>query len=492
MTGSDGSLCSTEVRGAALALLVALAFPAVGQWTALEAPNATGDPGWWEEPIDASACGAGWIAIWDVYDSTGARRPWVWHIEGNTNTWIPIIGDNEGAAAGVAVCGDGAVWAATRFATSDSLGLSAPGVIGGWAGCSMPESEWGFLSAYSEFRGVAADGNRVAVVGMSLDPCCVHRELPVLAVMDVGGALEETFSGGMVAVDVAGPVLVDTLGATGPLPQCSENINGTRHDDVGFFQSVAFDGEALVAGGAYANPLHYEVMVVRFNSNGTLDGAFGDQGMVRLNLDPGNNTWVESLAVLPNGNIQCLVRAHNSGDLESAFHLLTLDGQGQILNLTSSDGSIGLEAHGMEWGGGAWTAWGADENGAVVGRWSDAGDVESQTLPSASGWLSARGAWNGETLAAFGRSEPTPGNPIAHMATWQLAPFQAITPYSPSRTGCSGISPQPCPSGTIPILPFSAAMWYDFSGRRLNGAPTQPGWHLVRSPSGTTCPVIFQ
>lgn len=460
--------------------LLGLSGPAAAQWVAADAVDFTGDPGWWEEPIEAAACGAGWAAVWDVYDSAGVRRAWVWEVAEGVNAWAPLLGGEPGAAAGIDVWGDGAVIATTRYAVSDSTGATAIGQVQGWGGCALPEQELGFLSTYNVLHGVRASGNQVAVVGMSLDPCCVHRELPVLAVLNAEGAVVRK-----VAVDVAGPALVDTLTASGPLPQQARPFGGDRHDDGGVFYAVDWDGEAVVAAGAYANALHYEVMVVRFTAEGALDAAFGEGGMVRLDVDPGNNTWVESVAVGADGRVQCLVRAHDAGDLEAAFHVLTLDAAGAVVGWASSSGAEGLEAKGMAWGAGAWTAWGADAEGALVGRWEEGGEVVGQTLPEAASWQAARGAWNGEAMAVFGRVE----GPVARVRIWH-ADSEAAVNRPPARSQCGGIHPQPCPAGTLPTVPFPASAWYDLSGRPT--APTAPGWYVVRSPDGTTCPVIFQ
>lgn len=467
------------MRAIAWALLW-LSGPAAAQWVAADAPDLTGNPGWWEEPIEAAACGAGWAAVWDVYDSAGVRRPWVWEVAEGVNAWSPLLGGEPGAAAGIDHWGAGAVIATTRYTLSDSSGAGALGQVQGWGGCAMPVQELGFLSTYNVLHGLRTSGDAVAVVGMSLDPCCIHRELPVLAVLNAEGEVVRK-----VAVDVAGPTLVDTLTASGPLPQHARPVGENRHDDGGVFYAVDWDGEVLVAAGAYANALHYEVMVVRFTVEGALDAAFGEDGMVRLNVDPGNNTWVESLAVGADGRVHCLVRAHDAGDLEAAFHVLTLDATGAVVGWASSSGSEGLEAKGAAWGAGAWTAWGADSEGALVGRWEEGGDVMDQTLPQAATWQAARGAWNGESMAVFGRVE----GPEARVRVWTVDPESAV-PRPPARPNCSGIHPQPCPVGTLPTLPFPATAWYDLSGRPTT--PAAPGWYVVRSPTGTTCPVIFQ
>ncbi len=454
--------------------------PLLGQWTVVDAPDLTGDPGWWEDPVEAAACGAGWAAVWDVYDSAGVRRPWVWEVAAGVDAWTPLNDGAAGAAAGIDPWGDGAVVATTRFDANDSSGVSAFGVVQGWAGCPVPMVELSFLSAYNELHGLEVLGDRVAVVGMGLDPCCIHRELPVLAVLNAEGEVVRK-----VAVDVAGPTLVDTLSASGAPPVQLRPAAGERHEDGGVFHDVAWDGEALVAAGAYANALHYEAMVVRFTAEGALDGAFGQGGMVRLNADPGNNTWVESVTVLPDGRVQCLVRAHDAGELEAAFHVLTLDAAGDLQGWASSSGSPGLAAKGMAWGADAWTAWGADAEGAVVGRWQAGGEVVGQTLPGAADWEAARGTWNGEAMAVFGRV----AGPLARVRIWHADSATAVAGPT-ARSTCGGIHPNPCPVGTLPALPFTPATWYDLSGRPT--APTAPGWYVVRSTDGTPCPVIFQ
>lgn len=471
---------------------LALPFPVFGQWAVLDAPDLTADPGWWEDPVEAVAMTEGWASVWNIYDSTGTSHPWAWRVDGGEGNWHPLLTSVEGTAAGLVAFGNGYVTASTSFSSSDSTGVEAIGYVQGWSGAPLLEEglELSFLSSYSELHGIGSDGNRIAVVGMGLDPCCVHRELPVVALFEANGAFVSEFGGGKIAVDIGIPMIVDTLNIHSPN---SENAfsDGMRHNEGGTFHAVAFDGNDLVLGGAYANAMHLEVMLVRMTMNGQLVANFGDGGWVHWNIDPGNNTWVESLVVLPNGNIQCLVGAHLTGDLEPAFHVLTLDAMGQPLDLVSSPGSLASDPKGMDWGDGAWTAWGASASEAVVGRWNAGGEVTSQNLPGASAWQAARGAWNGSAMAVFGRATTAQGAPVARMRVWQTQPPATITPQL-REYRCSAIHPNPCPVGTIPSIPFSAGTWYDCIGRACRAAPTAPGSFVFRSDTGQTCPVIFQ
>lgn len=468
------------MRGIAVFLLGA-ALPAAGQWVVAEEPDLTSDAGWWEEPVEAAACGAGWAAVWDVYDWEGVRRPWVW---GSELGWEEVLGGQEGAAAGVVSHGDGVVVAATALTSSDSLGVQATGVVRGWGGSNFPQVPLAFLSGYNELNGLATTDNRIAAVGMSLDPCCVHQEVPVVALLDGEGNFVEAFGGGKIAVDVVGPVVIDTLGL-------KPDAGGNRHDQGGVLHAAAFDGEALVVGGAYSNALYYEAMVMRFLPDGTLDAGFGEGGLVHWDLDPGNNTWVESLAVLPDGRVLCLIRAHEAGDWEPVFHVLTLDATGAPVGVESSAGTATWGPHGVAWGAEAWTAWGASEAGALVGRWETDGPVLGQILPGAEGWQAARGAWNGEAMAVFGRAEDAWGEPVARMRVWHPDAANALPATRTPHPDCASIHPNPAPAGTLPSLPFVPSAWHTLHGLSLS-APTRPGLHFVRTPNGTTCPVIFE
>jgi hypothetical protein len=255
--------------------------------------------------------------------------------------------------------------------------------------------------------------------------------------------------------------------------------------------AAAFDGEALVVGGAYSNALYYEAMVMRFLPDGTLDAGFGEGGLVHWDLDPGNNTWVESLAVLPDGRVLCLIRAHEAGDWEPVFHVLTLDATGAPVGVESSAGTATWGPHGVAWGAEAWTAWGASEAGALVGRWETDGPVLGQILPGAEGWQAARGAWNGEAMAVFGRAEDAWGEPVARMRVWHPDAANALPATRTPHPDCASIHPNPAPAGTLPSLPFVPSAWHTLHGLSLS-APTRPGLHFVRTPNGTTCPVIFE
>ena len=64
--------------------------------------------------------------------------------------------------------------------------------------------------------------------------------------------------------------------------------------------TVQADGKALIAGGQYISPGFSKGMIARFNTNGTLDSAFGSRGILATDLP--FNAW-QAIALQPDGKI---------------------------------------------------------------------------------------------------------------------------------------------------------------------------------------------
>ncbi|MCA1624575.1 MAG: FG-GAP-like repeat-containing protein [Acidobacteria bacterium] len=63
---------------------------------------------------------------------------------------------------------------------------------------------------------------------------------------------------------------------------------------------VQTDGKLLVAGFRFASPI--DSVVLRYNPNGTLDNSFGANGIVQTNID-NQSTYVRGMALQPDGKI---------------------------------------------------------------------------------------------------------------------------------------------------------------------------------------------
>lgn len=105
-------------------------------------------------------------------------------------------------------------------------------------------------------------------------------------------------------------------------------------DDYGRAVAIQSDGKILVAGYAWDGPRKYELAVVRYNTNGTLDTSFSGDGKVMTSVGFGDDVG-RSVVMQPDGKILvggyavdtvvtaendfALVRYHADGTLDTTF-----------------------------------------------------------------------------------------------------------------------------------------------------------------------------
>lgn len=157
---------------------------------------------------------------------------------------------------------------------------------------------------------VQADG-KIVVLGETRDPA--GSNLPDLAVIryNSNGSLDSTFgSGGKVITDVSGNDATDRAASL----------------------VIQTDGKILVGGSTRNSSNNYDFALVRYNSDGSLDRTFGIEGKVITQVGTGNDV-VGSLVVQPDGKIVvggetdtpgasrdfALVRYNSDGTLDGAF-----------------------------------------------------------------------------------------------------------------------------------------------------------------------------
>tara|TARA_B110000503_G_scaffold102604_1_gene153244 strand:+ start:4215 stop:5810 length:1596 start_codon:yes stop_codon:yes gene_type:complete len=184
-------------------------------------------------------------------------------------------------------------------------------------------------SPFQELHGLDKSDGTWLASGMVLDPCCFHREMPTLALLDSAGQWVESFgTNGRVVVDVGAAEIVDTLGLRPAF---------NRHEIGGFYAATAATEGGWIAAGAYSNAAHYEVLVSKHDVNGSLDPSFGEMGIVHLNLNPGVNHWAQDLRIENDGIISLNVVSHGGGDLPTGWHGLTLDATGTPLQWETAE-----------------------------------------------------------------------------------------------------------------------------------------------------------
>ena len=74
------------------------------------------------------------------------------------------------------------------------------------------------------------------------------------------------------------------------------------------------DGKAVVTGTGFVGASSYDVVVARFNANGTLDSSFSGDGVLTLDLSGGAADTGQSVIVQPDGKIVVSVQPGNSAN----------------------------------------------------------------------------------------------------------------------------------------------------------------------------------
>ena len=110
------------------------------------------------------------------------------------------------------------------------------------------------------------------------------------------------------------------------------------------------DGKILLAGTSWADGTGYNILLVRYNSNGTLDTTFNSTGFVTRNINGESYDYAGDMAVLPDGKIVVvgssnpgyavgdilIMRFNADGTLDTTF-----DGDGILVMTTTAGGAAG-------------------------------------------------------------------------------------------------------------------------------------------------------
>jgi uncharacterized delta-60 repeat protein len=95
------------------------------------------------------------------------------------------------------------------------------------------------------------------------------------------------------------------------------------------------DGKILITGD-FNNGPHSNVAVVRYNADGSLDPSFGSGGIATASSGSNNNDWASAIALQPNGKIVVAGYSMLGVGLDRDFHLFQFNSDGSL------DDSFGL------------------------------------------------------------------------------------------------------------------------------------------------------
>jgi uncharacterized delta-60 repeat protein len=92
--------------------------------------------------------------------------------------------------------------------------------------------------------------------------------------------------------------------------------------DYGSAVAIQPDGKIVVAGGSYTSPRPYDVLVLRYNADGSPDNDFGTNGVVTY--DGGSRDWGWGMALQSDGKIVVAGHTNTVGSGRRDFDLLVL------------------------------------------------------------------------------------------------------------------------------------------------------------------------
>ncbi len=200
-------------------------------------------------------------------------------------------------------------------------------------GCNVAAGEVGrgFIAALAEATGadVAASTNPTGAAALGGDWVLERATGSIEATGLHGGDLPGLLSANTAPTFVVGDGMVTT------------NFSG---NDIGRSVTVQADGKILIAGSTYPSSYNYDIALVRYNTNGSLDTSFDGDGKVTtyFSSSPYNPDFGNSLTVQADGKI--LVAGTTTfniyGDISYVFALARYNTDGSLDTSFDGDGKV--------------------------------------------------------------------------------------------------------------------------------------------------------
>jgi uncharacterized delta-60 repeat protein len=244
----------------------------------LFAQDGTLDPGF----------GTGGIVTTFINNATGAGS-------------VVIQPDGKIVVAGYCHNGSYDVFAVVRYNINGSLDNSfGPDLTG------IVKTSIGPANAYASSVTIQSNGN-IVVAGHALGYAGTNEDIAVVRYTNTG-TLDNTFGTGGIVMTAVGPV-----------------------DDIANCVAIQSDGKIIVAGSAQMSAEHnsYDFAVVRYNSDGTLDGGFGTGGKVTTAIGL-NNEVANSVAIQSDGQIVVVGTVQNASSTSNDMAIVRYNSDGTL------------------------------------------------------------------------------------------------------------------------------------------------------------------
>jgi len=115
-------------------------------------------------------------------------------------------------------------------------------------------------------------------------------------------------------------------------------VETTMHGSEDVINSIALqsDGKIVVAGTSWSDITAYDIAIARYNTNGTLDNTFGNNGIKLIDIRGTDDKINSALVIQPDGKIIAAGFTHN--DISYDFMLLRLSVNGSLDTSFGTDG----------------------------------------------------------------------------------------------------------------------------------------------------------
>ena len=217
-------------------------------------------------------------------------------------------------------------------------------------------------------------------------------------------------------------------------------------NEVGLAYSVAALPDGKILAGGYCSDSGFAV--VRFNSNGTIDNTFGVMGAATTNISGSDGTGDEALSMAVGSDGQIALAGHSSmsGNGGDAFAVACFDSNGSLEKTFGTNGSMVANISGGDSSG--------DEANAVV--------IQSDGKIVAAGYSDGTPPYLGSIGRAFALARFMPGIPTA-VAAESLVPME----YTLYQNYPNPFNPSTIISYQLPVSSKVVLKIYDLLGREV-------------------------